>query len=262
LVRPIDHHGRYYDVAGPHLCEPSPQRTPVLLQAGASEAGRDFAARHAEGVFLIAPDLDRARDYVGDVRRRAATYGRAPDDLFFLQGAWFVVGDTATEARRREQELIESASREGLLIDLSGKLGLDLGGLSLDVTLDELDVPGVRGIITQLKGAGDASVTLRIALPRLLASRFTGTAEEIADELELWGDAGIDGINVMDLPSHSAFTEFAERLAPALQRRGLMQTDFAPGTLRHKLFGSGAHLPATHPARTTMAPAQRGASRK
>ncbi len=250
LVRPIDHHGHYYDVAGPHLCEPSPQRTPLLLQAGASEAGREFAARHAEGVFLVAPDLDRARAYVEDVRRRAVSHGRSPDDLFFVQGAWFIVGDTQAEARRRERELIESASHEGLLVDLSGKLGVDLGGLAVDATLDELDAPGVRGIIAQLRGGGDASVTLRDALPRLLAARFTGTAELIADELQRWRDAGVDGINVMDVPSHSAFREFAEHLAPVLRARGLMQTDYAPGTLREKLFGAGPGLPGTHPART------------
>jgi FMN-dependent oxidoreductase (nitrilotriacetate monooxygenase family) len=248
-VRPIAHHGRYYDVGGPHMCEPSPQRTPLLLQAGASRAGREFAARHAEGVFLIAPNLDAARAYAADIRGRAAAYGRSPSDLFFLQGAWFVVGDTAAQARRRERELFKAASPEGLLVDLSAKLGLDLGTVDLDATLDELDVPGVRGIIEQLKRAGDSRATVRAALPRLLSARFTGTAGDIADELERWHDAGIDGINVMDAPSHSAFADFAEHLAPVLQQRGLMQDHYAPGTLRQKIFGAGSQLPTAHPAR-------------
>jgi long-chain alkane monooxygenase len=248
LVRPIEHHGQYYDVAGPHMCEPSPQRTPLLLQAGASQAGRDFAARHAEGVFLIAPSLDVAREYARDIRRRAVAHGRAPDDLFFLQGAWFVIGDTTAQARRRERELIEAASPEGLLVDLSAKLGLDLSRLDLDAPLDDLHAPGVQGIIEQLRARGDGHATLRAALPRLLAARFTGTAEEIADELALWRDAGIDGFNVMDVPAHSAFWEFAERLAPVLQQRGLMQTDYTPGALRHKIFSGGARVPVAHPA--------------
>jgi len=99
-----------------------------------------------------------------------------------------------------------------------------------------------------LRARGDGHATLRAALPRLLAARFTGTAEEIADELALWRDAGIDGFNVMDVPAHSAFWEFAERLAPVLQQRGLMQTDYTPGALRHKIFSGGARVPVAHPA--------------
>jgi alkanesulfonate monooxygenase SsuD/methylene tetrahydromethanopterin reductase-like flavin-dependent oxidoreductase (luciferase family) len=160
-----------------------------------------------------------------------------------------VIGDTNGQARRRERELIDSASPEGLLVDLSAKLGLDLGRLDLDAALDDLDVPGVQGIVEQLRRAGGRRATLRAALPRLLAARFTGTADEIADELQRWRDAGIDGFNVMDVPAHSAFWEFAERLAPVLQERGLMQTDYSPGALRHKIFSGGAQLPVAHPAR-------------
>jgi FMN-dependent oxidoreductase (nitrilotriacetate monooxygenase family) len=249
-VRSIDHVGPYYRVAGPHLCEPSAQRTPVLFQAGASPAGRAFAARHAEGVFLIAPDPAAAQEYIADVRRRAAAYGRRPEDLAFFQGLWFVVGNDEADARRRERELLSWASAEGLLVDLSAKLDVDLAGVNLDAPLADLDVPGVRGIVETLQRSGSGpGATLRDAVLRLLAARVVGTPERIAEELTAWREAGVDGINVMDIPSHSALWEFADRIAPVLQSRGLMQREYEPGTFREKLFGAGPGLPADHPAR-------------
>jgi multidrug efflux pump subunit AcrA (membrane-fusion protein) len=105
-VHPIDHRGRYYRVAGPHLSEPSPQRTPILFQAGSSERGREFAARHAECVFVITSRraLGSPKSITADVRRRAARYGRRPEDIRFFQGLSPVVGGTEAEARRKEAE--------------------------------------------------------------------------------------------------------------------------------------------------------------
>ncbi len=249
-VHPIEHHGRWYDVAGPHLPDPSPQRTPLLFQAGSSEAGRAFAARHAEGVFLIAFDPAGAERHVRDVRRRAVAAGRRADDLLFLQGLWFVVGSTEEEARRREGELLEWVSLEGVLADLSGKLGIDLAGIELDRPLGDLQVAGVQGIVESLRASRpDGGGTFRDLVLHLLSARVVGTPEQIADELERWRAAGIDGINVMDVPAHGAFHDFAEHVAPVLRERGLMQREYRPGTLREKLFGRGPRLPETHPAR-------------
>ncbi len=247
-VHPIDHRGEHFRVAGPHLPDPTPQRTPVLFQAGASDTGREFAARHAEGVFLIARNPSGAAAHVADVRARAVRHGRQGSDLIFLQGLWFVIGDTEQAARRREAELIEWVSVEGVLADLSGKLGVDLGDVDLDKPVNELHAPGVQGIIDTLRDSGRPGGTFRDLAGRLLAARLVGTPEQIADQLGAWIGAGIDGVNVMDVPGHGAFADFARYLAPALQTRGLMQRDYSTGTLRQKLFGADPRLPGRHPA--------------
>lgn len=248
-VHPIDHRGEQFRVAGPHLTDPSPQRTPLLFQAGASDSGRSFAARHAEGVFLIARSPAGAGAHIADVRGRAVAHGRRGTDLIFLQGLWFVIGDSEQAARQREAELLEWVSVEGLLADLSGKLGVDLGDVELDKPLAELRVPGVQGIVDTLRDSGDGRAgTFRDLAGRLLGARLVGAPEQIADQLEPWVRAGIDGVNVMDVPGHGAFEDFAEHLAPVLQRRGLMQREYAHGTLREKLLCGAARLPASHPA--------------
>jgi FMN-dependent oxidoreductase (nitrilotriacetate monooxygenase family) len=247
-VHAIDHRGEHFRVAGPHLPDPSPQRTPVLFQAGASATGRAFAARHAEVVFMIARDPTGAAAYVADVRARALAHGRRPSDLIFLQGLWFVTGDTEAAARCREADLIEWVSVEGVIADLSAKLGVDLGDVDLDQPLAELRVPGVQGIVDALRDSGRETATFRDLAGRLLGARLVGAPDQIADQLGAWARAGIDGVNVMDVPGHGAFEDFAAHLAPVLHRRGLMQREHANGTLREKLFGQGARLPDRHPA--------------
>jgi FMN-dependent oxidoreductase (nitrilotriacetate monooxygenase family) len=249
-VHPIDHVGRYFSVAGPHLPSPSPQRTPVLFQAGTSQVGRAFAARHAECVFIIAFDRRGAAAQIADVRVRARAAGRHEDDLRFIQGLWFVIGATEEEARRRETELLEWVSIEGVLADLSGKLGVDLAQIDLDRPVGDLTVAGVQGIIDSLRASDPTGTgTFRDLVLHLLSARVVGTPEQIADELERWGEAGVDGVNVMDVPAHGTFAEFGEHVVPVLQRRGLVPYEYAQGTLREKLFGAGPTLPASHPAR-------------
>lgn len=260
-IHPIDHAGRYYRVAGPHLPSPSPQRTPVIFQAGTSSAGRTFAARHAEGVFLIAFDPAGAARHVADIRARAIAAGRRADELLFLQGLWFVVGSTEAEARRREAELLAQISVEGVLADLSGKLGIDLGAVDLDAPIRDVKVDGVQGIIDSLKASDPNDTgTFRDLVHHLLGARIVGTPEQIADALERWLDAGIDGVNVMDVPAHGTFAEFAAHVVPVLRRRGLVPPEPPPGTLRERLFpGRGPHPSERHPARAERA---RRASRR
>jgi FMN-dependent oxidoreductase (nitrilotriacetate monooxygenase family) len=246
-VRPIDHVGPSYRVAGPHLPAPSRQRTPTLFQAGASEAGREFAARHAEGVFMIAFDQVSAAAQVADLRRRAVRAGRRADDLVVLQGLWFVIGSTEAEARRRERELLERVSPEGVLADLSGKIGVDLGDIDLDTPVRELRVEGVQGIIDSLREANPAG-TFRDMAGHLLSARIVGTPEQIADELASWSRAGVDGIQVMDVPAHGAFREFGEHVIPALRARGMTGPSTPGITLRERLLGRGARAASGHPA--------------
>ncbi|NCT91760.1 LLM class flavin-dependent oxidoreductase [Cellulomonas sp. APG4] len=246
-VHKINHRGARYSVEGPHLVSPSPQRTPLLFQAGSSPVGREFAARNAEATFIVAPHPQAARAQIEDTRRRAAAYGRRPEDLKFFPGLTFVVGSTEAEAHRRAAELDEVIDWDGHLAHLSGSLGVDLGHHAPDDPVDVLETEAVQSIVAAVRASvGDRQPTIR-DLGRLLAgaNRIVGTPEQIADALETWQDAGIDGVNVINVTRPGTYEEFVEHVTPVLQERGLQKREYEPGTLRHKVFGTD-RLPDRH----------------
>jgi len=249
-IHRIDHVGKYYDVAGPHLCEPSPQRTPLLFQAGSSNRGREFAARHAECVFLVTSrrSLRSAASVVEDIRARARRHGRRPEDLRFFQGLSPVVGGTEVEARALEEEYLEQLSTEASLAHLSGSIGVDLAAMDPDRPLEQFDSEAMQGVVKGLiESAPDKSRTFRDLAKAQLAGQFlSGTPEQIADTLESWQAAGIDGFNLVYAVTPGSFIDFVEAVVPVLQQRGLVQRGYAPGPLRQKLFGS-PRLPGRHP---------------
>jgi long-chain alkane monooxygenase len=252
-IHKINHRGRRYNVEGPHLPSPSPQRTPVLAQAGSSKAGRDFAALHAEAQFLIAPHPEAAKAQIQDVRARAVAYGRRPEDILFLQGLSFVVGSTEEEARRKEAEVDEFLSLDGMLAHASGGIGVDLGNIPWDQPVGDVQVEGVRSILEAAIAGVPHTRSVTVAdVARLLGktTRITGTPEQIADRLEDWAAAGVDGVNLMYSTTPGTFVDFIEHVAPELQRRGLMQREYQPGTFRQKLFGHGPYLPDRHVGRS------------
>lgn len=249
-IHPIDHAGKYYEVAGPHLCEPSSQRTPLLFQAGSSDRGREFAAKHAECIFLVTSrrSLRSRASIVDDIRARARRYGRRPEDLRFFQGLSPVVGGTEAEAKARETEYLEQLSSEASLAHLSGSIGVDLAAMDPDRPLESFDSEAMQGVVKGLiESAPDRSRTFRDLAKAQLAGQFlSGTPEQIADALESWHAAGIDGFNLVYSVTPGSFVDFIEGVVPELQRRGLVQRDYTPGPLRQKLFGS-ALLPNRHP---------------
>jgi long-chain alkane monooxygenase len=253
-VHAINHVGDYYRVEGPHLCEPSPQRTPVLYQAGSSEAGRSFAARNAEATFLAAPDPAIAAANVRDIRKRAQLCGRHPDDVVCVQALTLVVGSTAEEAERLSREIDENISLEALFAHMSGNIGVDLSIIDPnraigDLRPEELQVQGVQSMIDG-SGAPKTQTFGELALLLGRRLRVVGSPEQIVDQLERWVEAGVDGFNLMYVTTPGTFEDFIEHVTPVLRRRHLMQTRYAPGTLREKLFpGRGPYLPARHPAR-------------
>ncbi len=250
-IHAIDHAGKYYQVAGPHLCEPSPQRTPLLFQAGSSTRGREFAAKHAECVFIVTSrrSLRGASSIVGDIRGRAARHGRRPDDLRFFQGLSPVIGGTEAEARAKEAEYLDQLSSEAALAHLSGSLGVDLGAMDPDRPLETFDSEAMQGVAKGLiESAPDKSRTFRDLARAQLAGQFlTGAPEQIADALEEWNAAGVDGFNLVYSVTPGSFVDFVDAVVPILQRRGLVQREYGPGPLRQKIFGS-ARLPDRHPA--------------
>jgi long-chain alkane monooxygenase len=249
-VHPIDHVGKRYTVVGPHLSEPSPQRTPVLFQAGHSERGRDFTAQHAEGAYILAPTPDFAREQITDVRGRAAALGRDAERMVFFIQLTPVVGGTEEEARRASREIDDGLCVEALLATRSALLRIDLSTIDPHKPLAEVDFTGQpAGLRTSFERAAAEGHTLASAMRRTTGgNRLVGTPEQVADQLEEWHRAGVRGINLGYATTPGTYVDFVEHVVPLLQRRGLMQDEYRDGTLRHKLFGEGDLLPDDHPA--------------
>ena len=241
-IHKINHVGKHFDVAGPHLSEPSPQRTPLLFQAGSSTRGRSFAAKHAECIFISESmtSLQGESNVINDVRNQASQLGRKPDDILFFQGITPVVGSTESEAKAKEAEYIEQFSTEGALAHLSGGVGVDMGVVDLDQPLNTLDPQGMRGYVKSLiESAPDKKRTFRDLIRNRMAGRFlTGTPEQIADSLEEWQKKGVDGFNLVYSVTPGSFVDFIDGVVPVLQSRGLVQRGYSPGPLREKIFGA------------------------
>lgn len=244
-VHKIFHEGERYRVEGPHLPAPTAQRTPFLYQAGASRAGRAFAAKHAEGVFLIANSPEAAALQISETRQLVAQYGRRPEDVKFYPGLTFVIGDTEEEAQAKAHRVKEFVSMDGLLahqavVDKNGQ------AYPVDTPLTEVHSPAMQGRIEYLL----RNVTDRVPTVNDLVNdpyqRIVGTPEMIADQLEQWRDAGADGINIL-ADIFEDYAEFADKVIPILQRRGLAQTEYPGTTLRGNLTGDD-RVNARHPA--------------
>ncbi|WP_433342660.1 SfnB family sulfur acquisition oxidoreductase [Streptomyces sp. CA-253872] len=247
-VHKIFHSSPRYRVEGPFLPSPSPQRTPLLFQAGSSGPGREFAARHAEAVFLVAPSPEIARQQIEETRALAASYGRDPYDLTFHQGLSFVIGDTEEEAAAKFADYQRYVSSDGYaahaaLVDKAGR------AYPADTPLSQVDTNTAKGFLENLRRhITDREPTVGdLALQRLRDTVVVGTPERIADTVERWRAAGIDGVNVINWVIPGSFEEFADKVLPVLRARGLAQEEYAEGTLRRKWFG-GDRLPARHPA--------------
>lgn len=264
-VHKINHDGPRYRVEGPHLVTPSPQRTPLLFQAGASEAGRTFAARNAEAVFIQAPNIESAARDTADIRARAVQHGRRAEDVKFFQGLYVVPGSTEEEAKRIAAELDEWIDYDAQLSHMSGAVGIDFGHEDLDKPIGELRTEGVQSIVGWIKDlVPDRPATLRdVAHYTATNNRIVGTPEQIADGLARWQAAGVDGINLVNAEIPGSYEDFVDEVIPVLRDRGLVQREYTEGTLRHKLFGHGDRLPERHPAaryRGAFAPVPAGSS--
>jgi alkanesulfonate monooxygenase len=254
-VHRVVHHGEHFDLEGIHLSMPSPQRTPVLFQAGASERGCAFAARHAECVFLSGMTIEQVARSASDIRARAVANGRDPRDVLFFPKLTVIVAPTQAEAEEKFAEYKSWISIEGALISFSGTTGIDLSGYDFDEPLRaEQREDGVSSALAQF--TSDSS---EVWTPRKIAQYmgiggygpvFVGDPKYIADEMLRWAEeADIDGFNLAYAVMPETYEDFVDLVIPELQRRGAYKTAYAPGTLREKIFGEGrARLPDAHPA--------------
>ncbi|WP_433894140.1 LLM class flavin-dependent oxidoreductase [Streptomyces sp. CA-111067] len=242
-VRAVGHRGRYFRVDGPLNVQRSPQGYPLLVQAGSSEDGKDFAARYAEAVFTAQQTLEEGIAFYKDVKQRTEGFGRNPDGIKILPGIVPVIGDTEAQARELDEELDRLIRPEFAKQQLAQRLKIDPDQLHLDRELPE-DIPtedeieGAKSRYTLVvELARREKLTVRQLIGRLGGGRghrtFAGTAEQVADTIEHWYDAGAaDGFNIMPAVLPSGLELFVDRVVPILQERGLFRTEYTGSTLR------------------------------
>jgi len=259
-VRDVDHDGRYYTLHGCHLCEPSPQRTPVLFQAGASGRGTDFAARHAECVFVIGTHPRAAGNYARTIRSKATQLGRREEDVLCYAMMTIITGSTEAEARAKYEEYRAQVSYEGTIALLCGFTGIDFSAYDPDQPIAYMETNSLRTVLDSFTvGDPGRAWTLRDIVEFLGIGGpgpvLVGAPEQIADQLEHWIEAGVDGFNLSYATLPDSFEEFVDGVVPVLQKRGRMQSSYRPGALREKLFpGRPARLQLPHPAAACRRP--------
>jgi FMN-dependent oxidoreductase (nitrilotriacetate monooxygenase family) len=250
-VRAIDHVGEHYRVTGPHLCAPSPQRTPLLFQASGSPAGLEFAARHAEIVFIGGHTQQAARANIARTRERVQAHGRSRDAVKFVVMAGIIVARNDAEVATKLDTYRRLVSTEGALAQ--ALTAVDLTTFRRDLRIADLVAggePGGETLYRRFRPEQTVGEALD-AMGSLHEDRFfvAGTPDQVADRIELWLDEdGIDGINLRQYLSFETVRDFIELVVPELRRRGRFRTSYADGeTLRERLFGAGrARLPGEH----------------
>jgi FMN-dependent oxidoreductase (nitrilotriacetate monooxygenase family) len=247
-VRRVQHRGRQFRVDALPLWEPSPQRTPVLYQAGASDRGRVFAAQHAECMFVNPSTKANVRRIAADLRARAA-----PRPILVFLGATVVLGRTEREAQEKLAEYRAHASVEGALAHAAASLGIDFGRYGMDEPIDDAPTQAIRSNVEAMARALGPGWTKRRLIDRfVLGSRqppIVGTPEQVAQELIAWVEEGdVDGFNLARTVVPECVEDVVDLLVPALQERGAYKREYAAGSYRQKLFGLGDRLPDGHPA--------------
>ena len=242
-VHPIEHAGRFFQVRGPLNVPRSPQGHPLLVQAGSSEDGKDFAARYAEAVFTAQRSLAEGQAFYAELKRRAFAAGRRPDDIKILPGIVPVLGSTEAEAVALDAELDQLIVAEHARTTLARLLRVPPEALALDAPLpadlpDEDEIEGAKSRYTLVVELGRReNLTVRELIGRLGGGRghrtFAGTPEQCADTIEQWcTQNAADGFNVMPAVLPSGLDLFVQHVVPILQRRGLWQTEYTGTTLR------------------------------
>ncbi|MGI4896470.1 MAG: NtaA/DmoA family FMN-dependent monooxygenase [Janthinobacterium lividum] len=253
-VHRIDHVGEHYRSAGPHLLEPSPQRTPVIFQAGMSERGRRFAATHAEVAFLVGRTPEDLKQAVVDIRDEAQRLGRGAYALRTLAEATVITGANTEEARAKEASFRALTRPDGYLAHLFGN-GFDPTAHPRERLLSTaLAMDGFGG---HRSGTGMYPVQTTVGDMIDKASDMTnnsclftvGSPEDVADAMEGWMEEfDLDGFLLRNLVHPGTVADFGRYVVPELQRRGRYRTEYEGTTLRENLFGVGhRRLPDTHP---------------
>lgn len=249
-VRKVRHSGEFYQVEGYHLCEPSPQRTPVLFQAGSSARGLAFAGNHAECVFISGQDKTSTRAQVDKVRAAAQAAGRDPLAIKLFMGITVIVAATEAQAHAKHAEYLQYASAEAGVAHFASSTGIDFAAYELDQPIGFAKGNAIQSATRQLQD--NAWTRRRLLQQHALGGRYVtlvGSPSQVADALIAWLDeTGLDGFNLTRTVTPESYEDFIDLVIPELQQRGRYKTAYAHGSLREKLFAQGQpHLPAEHP---------------
>ncbi|CAN9215972.1 unnamed protein product [Alternaria alternata] len=252
-IHKINHVSENYSVEGPHLVEPSPQRMPVIYQAGASGPGIEFAGKHAEATFLISATPAGAKKKIEAIKEQVIKAGRREDDIHFIEGVVVIVAETLEEAEAKNAEFDEYASIAAHAIQFGGSGGINVSKHSPDELLEDLidTAPGMRGAIELvINSVKDRKATVKDMVGSSTKGfRIVGTPAMVADRFQEFVDVGITGFNILSMTLPSTVEDFCKLVVPELKKRGMMRTEYAAGTMREKMFpGRGPEINERHPA--------------
>jgi len=252
-VHHIGHAGKHFTVPGIHLSEPSPQRTPVIYQAGASPRGVAFAAENAEAIFVAAPSKRVLAQTVTRIRDALEAAGRDRCAARVYALATIITDATDEAAQRKYDEYRSYASVEGGLVFMSGWMGIDLSRYDLDDPIGEVNSNAILSAVAAFQEFDDdgREWTVRdIAAWAGIGGMgpvFVGSGTSVADRLQEWVDeTDIDGYNLAYAITPGTFEDIVRHVIPVLTERGAYPREYVPGTLRNALFGAGDRLPADH----------------
>lgn len=235
----------YFSVDGPLGMPRPPQGWPVLVQAGGSEPGRDFAASIGEAIFTAQGALPGAQAFRADIHRRMAKLGRSPDSIKIMPGLSPVLGDTEAHALQREAEFAELAHPSVGVWMLTEMTKFRLYDHPLDSLLPTKDIRAFNpalgeNAVSLMRRAEASPMTIRDAARIMVRSRvhqsFVGTPEQLADHMTTWlNEGGSDGFNILPPVFPNDLAIFVDHVVPLLQKRGVFRRDYEGPTLRHHL---------------------------
>ncbi|KAL8791972.1 MAG: hypothetical protein Q9195_005461 [Heterodermia aff. obscurata] len=234
-VRQIHHKGKYFNVPGPHLCEPSRQRTPLLFQAGTSKSGKEFGAKHAEAIFIGGQLPEKVRTSVDAIRSLAKEkFDRDPRHIKLICGISVIVAETDEAAQAKRQELLSYGDKEGALALFGGWTGIDLSTYSDDEDFRFTKLPAIQSIVNGWASTVPGTDNLKwnkktiaefLILGGMMAN-VVGSPKTVADELERWvAVADVDGFNLSHITNPGSFEDIIELLLPELQKRGIFRSE-------------------------------------
>ncbi|CAM9018777.1 unnamed protein product [Wickerhamomyces anomalus] len=253
-IREINFDGKFYRVPGPQITEPSPQRIPLIIQAGSSPKGQLLGAKHAELIFLGGPTPESIKEKIDFTKKLAQEkFGRDPDHIKFVTQASAILGHTHEEAIAKWKELDKYKDEEGIYTQVGGG-GLDLSKFGKDEDLSKVDDPAAKGFaINYGKQFPGEIITKRFIVDHYHNHNtlFIGTAQEVADKIEDYVErSGIDGFNFTNIVFPENFENIVDILIPELQERGLAQKEYAVdgGTYREQVYRQKGHtfVPEDH----------------
>lgn len=248
-VHAIQHQGQFYQSQGVFQVSPSPQRTPVLYQAGASPRGLAFATQHAEGIFIGGDRPEKIKQQVDKIRALAVSQGRDTNSVKIFVGITVVTAETDALAQEKLAEYIRYASPEAGLAHYSSSVGIDLSKFADDEAIPYQKTNSIASVNQKFK---EQSITRNdLKAQHVLGGRYpliVGSGATVAEQLIQWIDeTGIDGFNLTRTVAPESHQDFIHYVIPELQQRGRYKTSYCEGSLRHKLFQQGDHLAVHHP---------------